>query len=896
MHTAFDHTTGQWQIEWPGRVARHDLVYLSPPDDPLTGLLLGNGELGVLCYVSGSKLIFVINRSDLWDDGPPEAFNCAAAEEEERHTTLRHGGRVSIDFKVPLFELIYLTDFQARLSLADARIGLSAEGPFGAVSLDAFVSWHQDIFFCEIRQRLSDRTIPLEIRVERFGSRMFHRWYSQVHPDASLGLSGTAALARGQTGIVTHRLNSGHFALACRVVPVPDDAGVFQPEFKREGQNSATCCFAGEQADTFRLVCSLTEPVTDRDPGALAEEQISRALAEGREAIFTAHSLAWQSFWLRSLMECGDDFLDNLWHLVMYYSNCSQRGRYPGRFCGYLWNWQHDFQAWGFYFHFNQQQVYWPLPAAGHADLVRSYLNMRSNGLPHAKADAERFFGVSGAVVSDVADRRGFNSRSEFHNHTPVAQIAMTFWQQYQYTGDLSFLREQALPYLIAAAGFFAALFEKGEDGLYHARSGSGYEGGPLMRDVITELVTARVLFPTVLEALRAAGQDHPQRADWQDLADHLVPLQTIAQPPDVIAPENGQPVLQKGLLRGRPVPGNRIFAAGRSIGENRLMTSFSTVPDESASVHIHPMWILKGSLRKLVKKGPFTATYGQPDLAAFQYRPPDTNAYTDHIFPGVELSPVYPSGLIGLARQGTDQFDVAVTTAKLFANDMHGWVSYAAILARLGLSEELDFMLREIYATEPLQVNGTGVDSSGLAGEYAGPEAPLDLRSSLARYTTREGRFPNPTKNFRFMTLPSDLANGLNEMLLQSYDGVIRVAPAAGSRSARLTLHAVGGFVVSAEISKGRVCWVAVKSRLGGPCRLQNPWQEASVYQNGSAAGLFADPRIQIDTRPGDLLMVLPESGLYENWQTETNRCAPNQGPKHCPVGKNMLGLPRLF
>ena len=408
MRTAFDKSSGEWQMDWPGRVARHDLVYLSPPDDPLTGLLAGNGEMGVLCYVSGSRLIFVINRSDLWDDGPAGPFNCAAADEEERHTTLRHGGRVIIDFKVPIFELIYLTGFNARLSLADARIELSAEGPFGSVSLDAFVSWQQDLFFCNIRQNLADRTIPLEIRMERFGSRMFHRWYSQVNPDAALGLAGTASLARGQTGILTHQLTSGRFALACRVDGLNNgQAGHFRPAFTTEGQNSVMCSFSAEQADSFQLTCCLTEPVTDGDPAALAGQRIDRALSEGREAIFSAHSQAWQAFWLRSLMECGDDFLDNLWHLVMYYSACSQRGKYPGRFCGYLWNWQHDFQAWGFYFHFNQQQVYWPLSTAGHADLVQPYLDMRFRALPHAQADAARIFGVPGAVVSDVSDRRG---------------------------------------------------------------------------------------------------------------------------------------------------------------------------------------------------------------------------------------------------------------------------------------------------------------------------------------------------------------------------------------------------------------------------------------------------------------------------------------------------------
>ncbi len=70
MKTAFDPTTGTWNIDWPGRVARHDLVYLSPPDDPTQGIPLGNGDVGVLAWTEGSQVIFVLNKCDLWDDGP----------------------------------------------------------------------------------------------------------------------------------------------------------------------------------------------------------------------------------------------------------------------------------------------------------------------------------------------------------------------------------------------------------------------------------------------------------------------------------------------------------------------------------------------------------------------------------------------------------------------------------------------------------------------------------------------------------------------------------------------------------------------------------------------------------------------------------------------------------
>ena len=57
--SAFDPETLQWKLAWPGRVARHDLVYSSPPADPTQGVPLGNGDIGVLVWCDSSQLIMV---------------------------------------------------------------------------------------------------------------------------------------------------------------------------------------------------------------------------------------------------------------------------------------------------------------------------------------------------------------------------------------------------------------------------------------------------------------------------------------------------------------------------------------------------------------------------------------------------------------------------------------------------------------------------------------------------------------------------------------------------------------------------------------------------------------------------------------------------------------------
>ena len=150
-------------------------------------------------------------------------------------------------------------------------------------------------------------------------------------------------------------------------------------------------------------------------------------------------------------------------------------------------------QQWNFYFHWNQQQLYWPLNAAGFHELANPYLDFRFNSLRHAKKDANEIFNADGAFFSDVTERNGYNriDSDVKDNHTPVAEIALEFWRQYQYTSDKKYLKEKALPFIIEAARFFESVLEK-DDGFYHAKGGTGYEGWIKLKDGLTELGSAR--------------------------------------------------------------------------------------------------------------------------------------------------------------------------------------------------------------------------------------------------------------------------------------------------------------------------------------------------------------------------------------------------------------------
>ncbi len=101
----------------------------------------------------------------------------------------------------------------------------------------------------------------------------------------------------------------------------------------------------------------------------------------------------------------------------------------------------------------------------------------------------------------------------------------------------------------------------------------------------------------------------------------------------------------------------------------------------------------------------------------------------------------------------------------------------------------------------------------------------------------------------------------GVNEMLLQSYEGVIRLFPVwPMERDARFeTFRAVGAFVISAELRGGVVGPVAIESEKGRDCTVQHPWpgEGAAVFELNDGAEtaieiVDAGDRFTFKTRAG--------------------------------------------
>ncbi len=152
----------------------------------------------------------------------------------------------------------------------------------------------------------------------------------------------------------------------------------------------------------------------------------------------------------------------------------------------------------------------------------------------------------------------------------------------------------------------------------------------------------------------------------------------------------------------------------------------------------------------------------------------------------------------------------------------------------------------------------------------------------------------------FRHMSMEamSVLATAMNESLIQSYDGILRIAPAfPENKTGRFTLHAVGGFVVSSEIKLGEVQWISIESLLGNPCKLELPWNKAVVQSNLKRNPQMISGNIpEIKTKANEVIMIFPEGKDLRSWSVISEKPLDNEKVKYHSSGKAQLGIPRMF
>ena len=103
-----------------------------------------------------------------------------------------------------------------------------------------------------------------------------------------------------------------------------------------------------------------------------------------------------------------------------------------------------------------------------------------------------------------------------------------------------------------------------------------------------------------------------------------------------------------------------------------------------------------------------------------------------------------------------------------------------------------------------------------------------------------------------------------INEMLMQSHEGVIRLFPVwPQDQNARFAgLRAVGALLVSAELKAGVVSGVTIHSEKGRDCTVQNPWpgQKIRLVRSAQPVETVAGDRVTFKTAANETIALVPQ------------------------------------
>lgn len=268
----------------------------------------------------------------------------------------------------------------------------------------------------------------------------------------------------------------------------------------------------------------------------------------------------------------------------------SSGGDYPPRFGGMLWYTNGDLRAWGSqHWWANTSAYYSNLMPSGRLELMDPMFDMYSRMAPSCARAAQQQWGSRGIWIpetvwfdgleelpDDIAaemrelylmykpwseaspeflawarTKQPHNSRTNwkggghwdnghwvytdkgtgpFGHTTHIlgagARIAALYWQRYQYTQCLDWLRERAYPMIRGAAEFYRNFpnFQRGEDGRYHLLHVNNSESNWNSVDSPYEVECMNIIFPLAVRASEILNVDSELRPVWQEIADHLPP------------------------------------------------------------------------------------------------------------------------------------------------------------------------------------------------------------------------------------------------------------------------------------------------------------------------------------------------------------------------------------
>ena len=612
---------------------------------------------------------------------------------------------------------------------------------------------------------------------------------------------------------------------------------VDSPEARYRILNSreVVCSLPAAKEISFRVLITTALSKDGSDTESEALARLSAAAEAGTGTLYENHLARWKSFWNRSFLSIDDGFAEFLWYFNRYQFGSSGYGSFPPSVFGSIWTALGDARNWGHFYHWNDQMQFWPVDVWDQGELASSYFAFRRRMLPKAKGDCLTLHGAEGAWYSDIASPDG-DQAVEPDTARNMTCGAMIALSMYRH------YRHYPDPEFLSNTAY-PLMREVGKAYLHLLEKGT--DGKLHLRDV------------TVLEGYLRVDDS---LTDW-------AMIRALCRALSEAAVSAGAPREEAGIWQ-----------------------------DLSDALYDPPL-----------------SREGEKTVFAYGRRP-DGTPLTDAVYPesgmGVgpvgALMPVYPASRYGLGCGDDPWKAVAENSAEALRTHLSsvGWDPAGIAFARMGWAKATQGFIRDALSKYVVYPSGlTHYNPGELASIYLPRTIPADAEDTQWGELHEKDRGERVSLGARrfghFYSEPMGvISTALNESLLQSHAGGVRVFPAAGDGLFRL--HAEGDFMIVSEKRDGQVLFVSVESRRGGLFRLVSPFSGAECVRSGGKE-ILSETREQngerlilFPTEPGRIYLVFSRALHVDGSYPTRVPTEVNRSPK--AFGSRMIGIPRDF
>jgi hypothetical protein len=311
--------------------------------------------------------------------------------------------------------------------------------------------------------------------------------------------------------------------------------------------STATVTFQPNADGSFRIICG-SPSYNGSTAAATVASQLFGSDAT-KAALDSAHTAWWHRYWSRVALikatstDNSAEYVENLRAIYLYITAAQSRGELPGSQAGVadLFSFDQDSHQWfpaGYWFWNLRMQVAANM-SAGAFDMNVPIFNLYTSNLTNMQAWTQARMGARPGICLPETMRFNGNGYYSYPDNqscdqtiTPTynsltitsgAEVALWIWQQFQMTGDQTFLQTN-YPIMSNAAQFLLAYATVGTDGLLHTTA-NAHETQWSVTDPITDVAAMRALFPAVVSAAQRLGTDASLVAQLQAAIPMLPPL-----------------------------------------------------------------------------------------------------------------------------------------------------------------------------------------------------------------------------------------------------------------------------------------------------------------------------------------------------------------------------------